>query len=99
MLPLLLLLCMLMITSLPVTTFQLSILLNNILIKVFGIKDLGHLHFFLGIEIGYIPEGITKNQHKFTQELLRDSGITVFKPTVTHYLSTLNFSKIPLHHF
>lgn len=51
--------------------------------KVFGIKDLGLLHFFLGFEIGYTESGITLTQAMFTKELLKDLGITDFKKVVT----------------
>ena len=51
--------------------------------KVFNIKDLGKLSFFLGIEIGYLQSGISMSQRKFTMELLQESGIENFKPTVT----------------
>lgn len=40
--------------------------------SVFGIKDLGLLHYFLGIEVGYYDNGITLSQQKFTRELLKD---------------------------
>ena len=42
--------------------------------NVFSIKVLGHLTFFLGIENGYLPQGITMTQSKFTKELLSESG-------------------------
>lgn len=51
--------------------------------KIFSIKDLGRLSFFLGLEIGYVPAGITVTQHKFTKEILQSSGITHFKKAVT----------------
>lgn len=34
----------------------------------FSIKDLGILHYFLGIEIVYLPDGIVMSQTKFTKE-------------------------------
>ena len=52
--------------------------LKNHLHTVFSIKDLGKLTFFLGLEIGYLPQGINMTQRKFTKELLLDSGITNF---------------------
>ena len=36
----------------------------------FGIQDLGLQHYFLGIEINYLPDGIVLSQKKFTNELL-----------------------------
>ena len=43
--------------------------------NLFGIKDLGQLHYFLGLEVSYIPEGVVLTQKKFTIELLRGSGL------------------------
>lgn len=51
--------------------------------QVFSIKDLGRLSYFLGIEVGYLPNGITLTQKKFTNELLQSAGITTFKRVVT----------------
>lgn len=35
---------------------------------VFSIKDLGTLHYFLGIEITCLPEGTVLSQKKFTKD-------------------------------
>ena len=50
---------------------------------IFTIKDLGILHYFLGIEVNYIPKGIVLTQSKFAKELLKESGISTFKKVVT----------------
>lgn len=60
---------------------------------VFTIKDLGHLKFFLGLEVNYLPDGITMSQYKFTQELLHDSGLTSFKLVVTPLPLNLKLQK------
>lgn len=52
---------------------------------VFSINDLGELGFFLGIEIGYLPEGISMTQKNFTKELLDASGLTHFKCAITPF--------------
>ena len=51
--------------------------------STFCIKDLGVLHYFLGIEVIYSFAGIILTQHKFTKELLPNSGIKSFKTVVT----------------
>ena len=40
----------------------------------FGIKDLGQLHYFLGLEVIHTAKGIILSQKKFTNELLRECG-------------------------
>ena len=49
----------------------------------FGIKDLGRLHYFLGLEVSYISEGIILSYKKFTTEMLKDSGLLDLKPVST----------------
>lgn len=51
--------------------------------KVFSIKDLGKIHYFLGIEVTYSAQGIILTQHKFTKELLQDCDFDVTKPVST----------------
>ena len=60
--------------------------------KAFGIKDLGRLNYFLGIEVSYISEGITLTQNKFTQDLLQASNMDAFKPAVTPLPQNLKLS-------
>ena len=39
-------------------------------------KDLGHLSYFLGLEITYSVDGIYITQAKYTSELLSRAGLT-----------------------
>lgn len=48
-----------------------TIFIKSHLDKVFSIKELGILHYFLGIEINYLPDGIVLSQKKFTSDLLK----------------------------
>lgn len=37
----------------------------------FAIKDLGGLHYFLGVELKFFPRGVFLTEHKYTQDLLK----------------------------
>ncbi|XP_074342808.1 uncharacterized protein LOC141680498 [Apium graveolens] len=50
---------------------------------IFSIKDLGSLSYFLGIEVGYVNDGITLAQRKFTKDLLSEAGIEICKSVAT----------------
>lgn len=50
---------------------------------VFSIKDLGGLHYFLGIEVSKHGNGMVLSQEKFTKELLQESGVDVSRPVAT----------------
>lgn len=58
-------------------------ILKQFLDATFSIKDLGFLHYFLGIEVNKIRYGIFLTQHKFTKDLLEASGIVNWKPVAT----------------
>ena len=58
---------------------------------IFTIKDIGILHYFLGIEVNYIPEGIVLTQSKFAKELLKESRISTFKKVVRPLPMNFNY--------
>ena len=48
--------------------------------KKFSMKDLGPLHFFLGIEVNYFEGGIHLNQSKYGVEMLANLAKVVATP-------------------
>ena len=46
----------------------------------FAIKDLGDLHFFLGIEVKKVQEGLVLTQEKYATDLLKKAGMHMCKP-------------------
>ena len=46
-------------------------------------KDLGPLHYFLGLEVHQLPKGIVLNQHKYTVDLIDLAGLTSSAPVDT----------------
>ena len=51
--------------------------------KKFSMKDLGPLHFFLGIEVNYFEGGIHLNQSKYGAEMLAKTEMTLAKAVAT----------------
>ncbi|XP_062102945.1 uncharacterized mitochondrial protein AtMg00810-like [Humulus lupulus] len=49
----------------------------------FKLKDLGPLHFFLGLEIGRASNGISVSQRPFVLQLLHETGFLGAKPSST----------------
>jgi histone deacetylase 1/2 len=54
----------------------------------FALKDLGELHYFLGIEVKKVCSGILLTQQKYTSDLLHRVGMTCCKPMNTPMSST-----------
>jgi hypothetical protein len=51
--------------------------------KEFALKDLGDLHYFLGIEVTKLPDGLLLSQNKYALDILRRVGMTSCKPAPT----------------
>ncbi|XP_071722751.1 uncharacterized mitochondrial protein AtMg00810-like [Rutidosis leptorrhynchoides] len=68
-------------------------LVKGFLHRMFSIKDLGKLKFFLGFEIARSKEGIHMCQRKYTLELLADSGFLGSKPASTPMLYSIEFEE------
>lgn len=43
--------------------------------NAFGIKDLGMIRYFLGIEVAFSKEGIFLSQRKYIMVLLKETGL------------------------
>ena len=48
--------------------------------QVFKIKDLGLVHYFLGIEVLHVDKGVILTQRKFARELLQEFGCHELSP-------------------
>ena len=70
----------LLITS---THEHLLVQVKSFLDSAFSIKDLGHAHFFLGVEIACHSRGMYLSQRKYILNLIGDIGLTVARPTST----------------
>jgi hypothetical protein len=54
----------------------------------FALKDLGPLHYFLGIEVKRTATGLILSQEKYAKDLLRCVGMLACKSAVTPLSST-----------
>ena len=58
--------------------------LKKSLVDEFGIKDLGSLKYFIGMEITRSKEGIVVNQRKYILNLLEDICMSGCRPVDPH---------------
>ena len=56
------------------------VFLKFVLDRKFGIKDLGSLKYFLGLEIARNKSGISLTQRKYALKVLEETGMTGCKP-------------------
>ncbi|XP_073355299.1 uncharacterized protein [Aegilops tauschii subsp. strangulata] len=54
----------------------------------FAVKDLGRLHYFLGLEVLHSDGGLTLSQRKYSQDLLRRAGMLQCKIAMTPMSAT-----------
>ena len=57
--------------------------LKNFLHDQFKIKDLGRLHYFLGLEILYKDDGVIISQRKFVHDLLKEFHCDNLTPMIS----------------
>ena len=67
--------------------------LKSVLDAKFGIKNLGSLKFFLGLEIARSKKGISLNQRKFALDILKETCMMVCKPAKSPMEQQLKLSK------
>jgi histone deacetylase 1/2 len=60
----------------------------------FAVKDLGALHYFLGLEVSRSPAGLTLTQHKYSLDLLRRAGMLQCKHATTPMSATDRLSAL-----
>jgi hypothetical protein len=54
--------------------------LIQLLSSEFKLRDLGDVHYFLGIEVQSTSMGLMLHQHKYILEILTRAGMTSCKP-------------------
>jgi len=67
--------------------------LKQVLDNNFGLKDLGSLRYFLGLEVARNERGITLNQRRYALEILQDTGLIGSKLVNTPMEQNLHLSK------
>jgi histone deacetylase 1/2 len=60
--------------------------------KEFALKDLGDLHYFLGIQVKQVPDGLVMSQERYAAEILKRAGMSLCKPVDTPLSTTKKLS-------
>ena len=60
----------------------------------FAVKDLGRLHYFLGVKVTHHSQGSTLTQQKYVGDLLRHADMTKCKPSFTPMSASNNLSSL-----
>jgi histone deacetylase 1/2 len=60
--------------------------------KDFALKDLGELHYFLGMEVTKVRDGIILSQDKYASDLLKKVNMSSCKPASTPILTSAKLS-------
>jgi hypothetical protein len=74
-------------SSVPSATTALLSDLN----KEFALKDLGDLHYFLGIEVNKVSDGIVLSQEKYASDILKRVGMSDLNHQIHQYQPQKNF--------
>ena len=64
----------------------------TILCEQFVMKDLGNLHYFLGIQVVRSPSGLFLAQHKYVVDLLHKFQLHTYKPLRTPFAAQTTLS-------
>ena len=83
---------MLMILSLLVVTLKLITHVKSSLKQNFEMSDLGHLHYFLGLQVLQTKEGIFLSQSKYACDLLCHFHMEDYKPAPSPFQSGVKLS-------
>jgi histone deacetylase 1/2 len=68
--------------------------LMSLLSGDFAVKDLGALHYFLGLEVSQSSAGLTLTQHKYSMDLLHRAGMLKCKHANTPMSATDRLSAL-----